>query len=414
MLAGINRTPSRIFPHSPQPAKLTPRRSAVRRNRDRYQKTFLHFVRNAAPGNRTGKESGNPDKEVDGVTKRGEPPTPARDRVIQTPNTRKPDLAQTENEVGQKVPRGAARRGSKSGTQDGPRQAKSQKKADVAGGSDVAQANGPTQLVTKEITKRFVGKNHFHRRGKQLDFQAAGGDAIAKLEIVGVVVDHGLEAADGSKMGFCRGHGPTERELHFAFDLASHQSIGNSFRGKDQGFEFRSEAACGYAAEERGDGADGGIREARGDPAKIARGRANVTITDDQQVIAGFAGEARETVEFAISAKLLDARDQADGNLGEILLQLPNHGNDRVVRVGDGEENFVPRVVLPAETSEVFVGAAIDPTDGFENADRRGEGGIGGRGLADFAEVVPGAVDGEEIIRKGCKGQNKNNPAKCR
>src|SRR5581483_1570840 len=104
MLAGINRTPSRIFPHAPQPAKLTPRRSAVRRNRDRYQKTFLHFVRNAAPGNRTGKESGNPDKEVDGVTKRGEPPTPARDRVIQTPNTRKPDLAQTENEVVKRYP----------------------------------------------------------------------------------------------------------------------------------------------------------------------------------------------------------------------------------------------------------------------------------------------------------------------
>ena len=96
----------------------------------------------------------------------------------------------------------------------------------------------------------------------------------------------------------------------------------------------------------------------------------------------GFAGHAHELVDLVARAERFRACEQANGALGEIANEFFNHRDRGIGAVGDTEKNLEARIVLTAKAGIVWIGLAVEPVDGFKDADARrviGESGNGSR-----------------------------------
>src|SRR5260370_29062643 len=84
--------------------------------------------------------------------------------------------------------------------------------------------------------------------------------------------------------------------------------------------------------------------------------------------------EPEEVVGFAARAQLLHACDQADLCVWKIALQSLNGGNNRVVRLANGKNDLVFRVIQNTHAGKILVSTTVNATNGLQHADRRRKG----------------------------------------
>src|SRR5277367_2503967 len=84
----------------------------------------------------------------------------------------------------------------------------------MSGGTRIANAHVPAQLMAKGVDERLVRKHDGNWESAEFDAMAARGDAIAQFVIVGEMVHQRFEAADLGQMLFGGGHGGAESEIN--------------------------------------------------------------------------------------------------------------------------------------------------------------------------------------------------------
>ncbi len=126
----------------------------------------------------------------------------------------------------------------------------------------------------------------------------------------------------------------------------------------------------------------------------------------------GFAGHAHEFIDLVARAERFRALEQADGALGEIADEFFNHRDGGIGAVGDTEKNLEARIVLTAKAGVVWVGFAVEPVDGFQDADaRRVIGESGSESGACATKKLARRENGEQVVGERRDGKQKKNIA---
>ncbi len=87
----------------------------------------------------------------------------------------------------------------------------------------------------------------------------------------------------------------------------------------------------------------------------------------------GFARQARQLRHFIVRCDAAGAEQHANAAFGKIVLQLLDDRKHRIVGGSDAENEFVFRIVLPAEAREILVRVGIKSADRLQIADRWSE-----------------------------------------
>src|SRR5579864_3318611 len=125
--------------------------------------------------------------------------------------------------------------------QDGknrPGEAESEKQANVTESARVARAAGPAHLVLKKSAEAVCGQMRFHHNIRQHHFITCFGDAEAKFEIVGKVINQRAQAADSIERSARHGQSGAESKMNSAFNLARNQHASNEVRADADGFKL--------------------------------------------------------------------------------------------------------------------------------------------------------------------------------
>ncbi len=116
-----------------------------------------------------------------------------------------------------------------------------------------------------------------------------------------------------------------------------------------------------------------------------------------------FVGKARKLVYFAIGAQIFCADQQANLPAGKLGDQPMNQRNGRVLDIIHGKQDFVVRIILPAEARIIFVAGEIYAAHGFQQAYWRRV--ASQLALALVAEEAPSCKSGRDVIRQWRGGQ---------
>lgn len=331
----------------------------------------------AAPADTADEKAGEPDGEEDRVAEGDEPPVAASNGVAEDAATDGENHKRTQNKISEEESGGEGRARGEDCAEDGPGEAVCEEHAGMTGGTNAAKAEIPEGLVAEVRREGLGGIDHGDGFGGELDAIATGGDALSDAEIFRVVIDHALVAADFGEAFSRDGNGGAGGPFEAAFGEAGNETVGPEIADETEGFESGDEGAVGEGAEENSDGADLGVFEGGGEGAEVVGGDADVAIGADEEVVAGFAGEAGKFIGFIVEAQLFAADEEADGAGGKIADEFFDDGDDGIFGIGDAEEDFVFGVVLAAEAGEIFIGGAVGAFDGNENAGGRSEIGDG-------------------------------------
>jgi len=237
--------------------------------------------------------------------------------------------------------------------------------APIRGGAHIFQANGPAQFVTNKLADLLFRKNHPHRFAHQLHAVAVPRDAVAKLEIIGVMVRHRLPAPNFRQALFSCRHRPAVSELHFLFEPPRNQCAGRGIQAHSQRTQARCGAALRDAPVESCDRAHLRIRERRRSHLQIIRFYSHIAVAHDHKVILRFLHQPAQAVHLAVGSNSRDSLDQPDGAAGEIRLQLPDNRHCRIINIGHGKNNFVFRVIQAAKAGEILVGILVHSAHGL-------------------------------------------------
>ncbi len=150
------------------------------------------------------------------------------------------------------------------------------------------------------------------------------------------------------------------------------------------------------------------VGERRDDSPQVGRFGAHIAIVDDQIFVLRFVGEACELRDFVVGCDPAGAEQHTNLALREVAHHLLNHRQYWIGAVPHTKQNFVFRVVLPAEADQILIGVRIESPHRLQNAYRRRKTGGSSPWSRGDDKKTPGAVNGDQVINKrNCSDQKK-------
>src|SRR5204862_2516667 len=139
------------------------------------------------------------------------------------------------------------------------------------------------------------------------------------------------------------------------------------------GLERGPQAPIRDRAIQTGHGANMDVLERRHDGSQIRGRNRDVAVADHEDPVLRLPRESAQLVDLAAGADFRHADDEPNGPFRVRLGELTDEGNCRVGGVGNGKQNFILRVLLPAETREMLARVPVEAAYRLEKADRRGK-----------------------------------------
>ena len=126
-----------------------------------------------------------------------------------------------------------------------------------------------------------------------------------------------------------------------------------------------------YPGEQVGHQSHARLREIARRFTQIRRPHSHVGIADQDDVVLAMRFHRGQALDLGIEPKRRTANDEPGIVFGKLSLQLMDHLDGRVVRVGDAKEQLVARVVELEKAPQVQLELFVESLERFENRDGR-------------------------------------------